>query len=483
MSTAAAKLASGRLPRPSLLPEHVDSDWDEAAEQSVLGGALLIPGVMDQVSDILEPTDFFLPCHQRIFAAALSLRTDGSPVDPITVADRVAADPDVESQRDRDYIWSLSGLSVPAVNAPHHARIVKAMAIRRRGKDVASALLEGTMDIPTAQTALLELGREEHSEGLPTISAIDFCREVPETPDWVVEGYLARGAITELDAKIKTGKTHFATDLIRALLAGEEFLGRRTVPTPVLYLTEERRATFRAALGRVDLEDAPGLHLLLRQECRTAWADMGRAVVVKAKTLGVGLVVVDTLSDWSDLQADMENDAGAALEAMRPLQEMAAAGLAVLVLRHERKSGGEVGQAARGSSAFGGATDIVLSLKKDPSLGHENRRLLEAVGRLEGWAPRLVLEMTEGRYRSLGTSTQVEADRARDIILDLLPTTEAQAVDENSLLDSTPEQLSRSTLKRALKELSAQGAVQKGKGAGTASSRAFGYWKTKENQP
>ena len=178
-------------------------------------------------------------------------------------------------------------------------------------------------------------------------------------------GYLARGAITELDAKIKTGKTHFTCDLICAVLAGVDFLERRTSPTPVLYLTEERPATFRTALKRVGLDDTD-LHLAFRSNTKVPWARMGQAVVARAKALGVGLVVIDTLSDWSGLEADKENDAGAALAAMRPLQEMAAAGLAVLVLRHERKSGGQVGESARGSSAFGGAADILLSLRKDP---------------------------------------------------------------------------------------------------------------------
>jgi hypothetical protein len=161
---------------------------------------------------------------------------------------------------------------------------------------------------------------------------------------------------------------------------------------------------------------------------------------------------------------------------------MAAAGLAVLVLRHERKSGGEVGESARGSSAFGGAADILLSLKRDPAGGQENRRILEAVGRLEGWAPKLILEMTEGRYRSLGTSAQVEAEKARSFLLEVLPTRESDALPEKELLGRADGEISRSTLKRVLTDLVAHGSVSRAYGAGSARGSAFGFWK-EERQP
>lgn len=476
MSAVAAESHTGRLARPSLLPECSEPTWDKAAEQATLGGALLMTEVLEQVSALLVPQDFFLISHQKIFAAILGLREKGVAIDPITVAHSVADDQDVIVQGGSNYIWTLPQLSAPALNAPHHARIVRALSRRRATHEVARKLLEDTIDAAGARAALANLGTEDLTDALPTVSAPDFCREVPEEPDWVMQGYLARGAITELDAKIKTGKTHFTCDLIRAVLAGEEFLDRPTTATTVLYLTEERRTSFRAVLARVGLDEAAGLEIAFRHGAKAAWSEMGRTVVARAQSLGAGLVIVDTLSDWAGLEADKENDAGAALEAMRPLQEMTAAGLAVLVLRHERKSGGEVGDSARGSSAFGGAADILLSLQKDPSLGHENRRVLGAVGRLEGWAPRLLIEMTDGRYRSLGTSAQVEAERAKEIIMAALPTDETEALTERQLLDLPEAEVSRSTLKRGLADLVVAGQVKKAKGAGSASTRAFGFW-------
>ena len=479
MSTSLMELPKGRLAGPSLLPENY-SGWDELAEQSVLGALLLLPNLADELFAAIEAEDFFSSCHQQIFLAAKQLRAAGSSVDLVTVGATLAGHPDFEGRGGRGYLAALPAMSVPALNAPQYARIVRALSIQRQARVIGHALYEGQISPADAQEALLGLRVQETAGDLPTISAVEFCRQVPEEPEWIVEGYLARGTITELDAKIKTGKTHFTSDLVQAVLTGKEFLERKTVSVPVLYLSEERPTTFRAALKRTGLENASGLHLAFRQDTRASWPEISRAVITKSKALGVGLVVCDTLSDWSGLQADKENDAGAALEAMRPLQAIAAAGLAVLVLRHERKSGGEVGESARGSSAFGGVADILLSLKKDTVPGHDNRRILDAVGRLEGTPPRLILEMADGHYRSLGTSAQVEAENTRRLLASVLATCKDDALTEKQILEEAGEQVTRSTLKRVMDELLERGALHRAKGAGSASAKAYGFWLDKE---
>jgi hypothetical protein len=79
-----------------------------------------------------------------------------------------------------------------------------------------------------------------------------------------------------------------------------------------------------------------------------------RSTCSHARTL-----VFDTLSGLARLSGDSENNAGVATETMAPLQDAAAEGFAVLVPRHERKSGGTIGESARGSSAFGGSVDVM----------------------------------------------------------------------------------------------------------------------------
>ena len=69
-----------------------------------------------------------------------------------------------------------------------------------------------------------------------------------------LHGFIALGAITEIDGKIKSsGKTTLVTHLVAAILDGRPFLGQPTMRTNIVYLTEQTAATYREALGRAGL--------------------------------------------------------------------------------------------------------------------------------------------------------------------------------------------------------------------------------------
>jgi len=75
----------------------------------------------------------------------------------------------------------------------------------------------------------------------------------------------------------------------------------------------------------------------------------------------------------------------------------------VLMPLHEHKSGGEVGESGRGSSAFAGAPALVRSLRRGgghtrPALRHRHRR-----SRCAATPPALVVALTEAGYVSHGT--------------------------------------------------------------------------------
>src|SRR6185436_12737761 len=90
---------------------------------------------------------------------------------------------------------------------------------------------------------------------------------------------------------------------------------------------------------------------------------------------------VDTVSQFAGLRGDAENNSGDALAAIEPLQEAAAQGLAVIAVRHERKGGGEVGESGRGSSAFSGAVDIVVAIRRGEGQTKPTVRVLHTLSR------------------------------------------------------------------------------------------------------
>jgi len=164
-------------------------------------------------------------------------------------------------------------------------------------------------------------------------SARELAAELPEDVPWIVPGYLARGSMTEVDGRAKAaGKSTWLTHLVAAVLDGAPFLGRPTEQTGVVYLTEQPPTSLRALLGRTGLTDRDDLRLLLWRDCRgTPWPELVEVAVAECRSVGAGILIVDTLGAFSGVRGDSENDAGAALEAMTPLLAAAADGLAKLL--------------------------------------------------------------------------------------------------------------------------------------------------------
>lgn len=286
---------------------------------------------------------------------------------------------------------------------------------------------------------------------LPVISLSQLLSETPERPEYVWFGYLAKGAVTELAAKPKVGKTHLSLQVAASVTRGEAMLDHATFTCPVLYLTEQGRASYAAQAKKLKLHT--DWHVLLRASVRNlGWDQVGELVRVYVTQNGIGLVIVDTLSDWAGMRGDDENSAGAALAAMVPLRRIAETGCAVLAVRHERKGTAEIGEASRGSSAFGGGMDILLSLRRTRGRGHENRRELLGVGRFDDTPAAVTVEMNgDNCYHLIALGENVRAREAEEAILAVLPMDEARALSEMEIRKST--ELSHSSVCRAMHNL------------------------------
>ena len=316
-----------------------------------------------------------------------------------------------------------------------------------------------------------EIVSDLYRDGLPSetkILMVRTAREIaettPESPDWLIEGYLAKGSITFLTGKAKVaGKTTFALSGMKSMFDGLPFLGFQTRKTRVVLLTEERPSTLRQALERTGLAESEDLLVVSWHEAsrQFEWAEAVEAATALAQQQGVGLLVVDTLAQWAGLKGNTENDSGAMLEAMKPLQAAAASGLAVLVNHHDRKSGGEVGDSGRGSGASTGAADIILNLQRSTGGEHAmNRRELHALSRFDQTPAKLVIELKDGRYVCLGDSASVAVADARNYLIEHLPRSEEAAKTESEIVDASDGQ-ARTTIRTAIAGLHSEGSVSR----------------------
>jgi hypothetical protein len=313
------------------------------------------------------------------------------------------------------------------------------------------------------------------------ITAKELFELKPEPVEWVCKPWLAREAITELDGAPKSaGKTTFALAMCKAILTGGDFLGHPTARGRIVYLTEESGTSFRAALARAGIKESEDFHILFWKETHglrdgetSAWAKVVEEAVEYAKTHGAAVLVVDTFAQFAKLTGDKENSSGDNLEAMLPLQKGRDEELAVLLIRHERKGGGPVGESGRGSNAMSGAVDIVLQLKRPEGSHPANHRKIDAISRFDETPSELTISLTEGEYQVLGESDAVAVPAAMKQILACLPLDGADALSMEQLRERTG--LARTTLQAALSQLQEDDAIHR-LGSGKKGD-AHRYWR------
>ncbi len=309
------------------------------AERAILGAVLLDGKALVAAGAILEPKDFYVEAHQLIFRAMVSLsERSGTSIDDITVGDELGRD--LERAGGYPYLASLFDGLPRALNVPHYGGIVKDKAALRRIITCANAVSKSAMNGGKGLKEKVEklsihigVGVGIERKDIPWRTGADSSlNAASEAPPWVVEPYVVAGGITDLAGPPKgAGKTTFATHLSRAVIDGERFLGGGVQRRPVVYLTEETETTFAQAMRRAGLFGCADFHWMTRYDvARVMWADTVTLATQKAAEVGATLIVVDTAPTFMDFKGDAENSTGEVLQAMRPLQDAAAKGFAVL---------------------------------------------------------------------------------------------------------------------------------------------------------
>lgn len=362
--------------------------------------------------------------------------------------------------------WLDSGGTAAALEA-----LVAAGAVESAGAADAPGPVASPNGQEEAAGALDDLPR------LPFRTGRELAAETPDTVEWIAAPWAARGAITEFDGKLKaSGKTTLLTHLAHAVIHGTPFLGQPTTPSAVIYLTEQNKTTFREAQRRAGLLDADDLHVLCYPEVAgTEWPVVVAATVAQARRVGAGVLIVDTLSQWAGITGDAENNAGDAHRAMAPLQAAAETGLAILVARHERKGGGDVGESARGSSAFSGVVDTVVSVRRPPGDAEaaSNVRVLQSLSRFDEVPETLVVELTDAGYEPLGNVLAYASEQAEQRLLRVMPPWQDKAQTADQLAEAA--KTTRSLTGKLLAEMAAAGKVcRRGEGK---KGDPFRYWR------
>ncbi|MGH2465878.1 MAG: AAA family ATPase [Candidatus Limnocylindrales bacterium] len=235
------------------------------------------------------------------------------------------------------------------------------------------ALEHEGMSFDEAQS--LVLAQNDYADSARAVNVVDYTTLVPKDIPWIVYPLVYTGGVTLIAGEPKAGKSTLAAQLQRARETGEPFLGQPVVRGPVLLVTEEGGVAVThktKGLTKLDIYDrrAAGVETF-----NDTLNEIGRWVDAHPG----GIVFIDTLSVWAGIVD--ENNASEVTKAISMVMRLAQTkNVAIVLIHHARKTGGDDGKAIRGSGAILAMVDIAAELKRAGA--HSDERYLDVMGRV-----------------------------------------------------------------------------------------------------
>lgn len=238
-----------------------------------------------------------------------------------------------------------------------------------------------------------ELQRQVIKQGVSPLNHLPFFGQTDQSPFVVEFSHL-------LSAYPKTGKTELLVRLVSEW---------STAGLNVLYLTEEPRKVWEARLYALP----PGLeNVELVFAFGMSQAEIKQ--VIKAGTEAV--VVLDTIRL---LKLKDEKDNAEIIRVLTPIIKACRDGNKTSIFaHHNRKGGGEHGEAASGGHAFFGIVDIGLEIGRVPQVPRQ--RLIKGLGRV-AQIPALIYELREdGTMVLLGDPQALKLNQVKERVLTVM---------------------------------------------------------------
>lgn len=143
----------------------VRSPWQPhnlEAEQGLLGALMVSPRYIDEISDSFSSEYFFIPAHQRIYEAILSLHERGMAPGPVLLKNTFDQDAGLEKVGGAEYLVELAAGVITAINAPDYAKTIRDLHLRRQLILEANALMQdaGAEYVDTTALSLIERTEE-----------------------------------------------------------------------------------------------------------------------------------------------------------------------------------------------------------------------------------------------------------------------------------------------------------------------------------
>ncbi|RTG94443.1 replicative DNA helicase [Thermus scotoductus] len=248
------------------------------AEQSVLGAILLDSDVLDELEGLLpSPEAFYAEAHRKIYAAMQTLRSQGKPMDLVTLAEELSRRGELEALGGVSYLVQLSEATPTAAYAEHYARIVAEKwtlrkLIQAAGEAMRLAYEEaGSLDeiLDTAGKKILEVALTQTETEARSIREL-----VHETFEHIEALFQNKGEVSG----VRTGFKEL-DQLIGTLAPGSLNIiaARPAMGKTAFALTIAQHAALKEGIGvGIYSLEMPASQLTLRLMCSEARIDMNR---------------------------------------------------------------------------------------------------------------------------------------------------------------------------------------------------------------
>lgn len=115
-------------------------------EQAVLGAMMLEKNAVTDVIDMLTPSSFYDPKHQFIYNAVRELFGNSSPIDILTVTNKLRQNGELEAAGGSVYISQLTSRIASSAHVEFHARIIAEKYIKRELIRMSSEVIRDAYD-------------------------------------------------------------------------------------------------------------------------------------------------------------------------------------------------------------------------------------------------------------------------------------------------------------------------------------------------
>ncbi len=141
---ATASIAAAAADEAPLRPPQADRPeltlFNREAEEAVLGAILLDEEAYYDVSDILQPNDFYIERNRWVWEAIHHIKSHGGHADLLTISARLEEEGHLAELGGESYLTGLLGAVPSALHAREYARLVEAASIRRRMLNAANEI-------------------------------------------------------------------------------------------------------------------------------------------------------------------------------------------------------------------------------------------------------------------------------------------------------------------------------------------------------